>query len=231
MSKPKTGKAIMTDGEIFKEYYKCQEFTDSFTDLEVRNFMAQARQQGIAEGIAKEEKANLETNKTLSWIDARQETADMMWEEYALCDDAKLTKDAQRVKKFLWRIAEKGRAEDTSWNDVLISNENTKTRIKKEAYSQGFDVGYKSGKSQGLVYGRMDMKGKLREAEKQAYAKGRDENKDKYFNAGIQKGKSDLKARLMSKEVLDKICVGYDDTPYILAKDVMKQALAEAERK
>ena len=78
-------------------------------------------------------------------------------------------------------------------------------------------------------------------AREQGRAEGKDEEKVnlqkksyqqlKFYDSGYLQGQSDIKARLMSKEVLDKICVGYDDTPYILAKDVMKQALAEAERK
>ena len=53
MSKPKTGKAIMTDGEIVNEYLgKDIRSSGDFDYSELLKLMAQARQQGIAKGVA-----------------------------------------------------------------------------------------------------------------------------------------------------------------------------------
>jgi len=64
-TKPKTGKAIMTDEEIIKDY--CSNVFNDLTKEELLELMAQARQQGRVDGKKQENQRALKDGFDIGW--------------------------------------------------------------------------------------------------------------------------------------------------------------------
>jgi len=128
MSKPKTGKAIMTDGDIMRAVADA-EWHDTVGAVKIA--IKLARQQGIAQGRA-------ETLKKIAYI-LHNKSEDTVW--------FNLTKE--ELLELMAQARQQGRAETKNENLTLVKE--TFDNAKKQAYANGFKEGEIKGLSESIT--------------------------------------------------------------------------------